>query len=173
MSGPNSSAIPIVVMGVSGSGKTHIGKDIARRWRYVFIEADDLHSARAIEKMASGHPLGDDDRLPWLRRVGERIREEVELGRPNVTACSALKRAYRDLLREYAPDAFFLLLDGPIEVVRPHVETRQHSFMPASLLESQYETLETLESDESGIAVDLSLKPKVIARTLAAALEKS
>jgi gluconokinase len=159
-------------MGVSGSGKSHVAKEVAKEWRYVYIEADDLHSASAIEKMSSGHPLDDDDRLPWLRRVGERMREEKELGRASVTACSALKRAYRDVLREYAPDAFFVLLEGPIEAVRPHVETRRHSFMPASLLETQYEALEPLEPDESGITVDLSSKPKRIAREIATALDK-
>ena len=90
-------------MGVSGSGKTRIAKAISKQWGYVYIEADDLHSAQEIEKMASGRPLDDEDRLPWLRRVGERIREEESIGRRTVTACSALKRAYGDILREYAP----------------------------------------------------------------------
>jgi gluconokinase len=160
-------------MGVSGSGKTTIAKALAKRWSYVFIESDDLHSADAIEKMASGHPLDDEDRLPWLRRVGERIRDEEMLGRRSITACSALKRAYRDLLREYAPDAFFVWLDGPEEVVRARVETRRHSFMAPTLLESQYETLEPLEADESGIGVDLLWSTHDIARAISDALEKS
>lgn len=159
-------------MGVSGSGKTTIALALATQWRYVFIEADDLHSAKEIEKMASGHPLNDDDRLPWLRRVGERIQIEEEQGHCPVTACSALKRAYRDILREYDPNAFFVLLDGSIDEVRERLKTRRHSFMPASLLESQYATLEPLEPDESGLTVDLSLGPERIVREISTALHK-
>ncbi len=157
-------------MGVSGSGKTTVAQELAAAWHYVFIEADDLHSASAIEKMASGHPLNDDDRLPWLQRVGERIRDERERGRLSVTACSALKRAYRDVVRDYAPDAFFVQLDGPIETVRARMEAREH-FMPTSLLESQYNALEPLQADESGVIVDLSLGSGHIVREIMAALE--
>jgi gluconokinase len=159
-------------MGVSGSGKTTIAKELAARRHYVFIEADDLHSSSAIEKMASGHPLDDEDRLPWLRLVGERIRDEEQMGRCTVTACSALKRAYRDVLREFAPDAFFVLLDGPIDVVRRRMNARHHLFMPSSLLESQYATLEPLTPDESGITVDLSVGPVIIEREIDFALDK-
>jgi gluconokinase len=158
-------------MGVSGSGKTTIAKEWAARRRYVFIEADSLHSASEIEKMASGHPLNDGDRLPWLRRVGELIQVEEELGHCTVTACSALKRAYRDVLREYDPDTFFVLLDGSIDLVRERMNTRIHSFMPASLLESQYATLEPLQPDESGITIDVSSGPESIVREIATALD--
>jgi gluconokinase len=171
VSGPPSTDVPIVVMGVSGSGKSRVAKACSKRWGYVYIEADDLHSAEAIAKMASGHPLDDSDRLPWLRRVGELIREEQSIGRRTVTACSALKRAYRDILREYAPDAFFVMLDRPFDVVRARVESRHHSFMPAALLESQYEALEPLEPDESGIRIDLSSTRDVV-RAIGRALEK-
>jgi gluconokinase len=159
-------------MGVSGSGKTTVAKELAIRWHYVFIEADDLHGVKEVEKMASGHPLNDDDRLPWLRRVGERIRDEEETGHRTVAACSALKRAYRDVVRIYAPDAFFVLLKGPIGVVRERVEKRRDSLMPASLLESQYRTLEELEPDESGITVDLSSGRENIEREIAISLDK-
>ncbi len=162
--------VPIVVMGVSGSGKTTIAREMARQWHYVFIEADELHSSIAVEKMASGHPLDDDDRLPWLRRVGERIRDERVLGHRTVTACSALRRLYRDVLRDYAPDVFFAELDGPIDVVRERMEAREH-FMPMSLLESQYATLEPLEPDESGIIVDLSHERDQIVREIVDALK--
>jgi gluconokinase len=167
-----SSDVSVVVMGVSGSGKTTIAMELATWWRCVFIEADDLHSASDIETMASGHPLDDDDRLPWLRRVGERIQAERELGHCTATACSALKRVYRDVVREYDPDTFFVLLDGSIDVVRERMNTRNHLFMPASLLESQYATLEPLQPDESGITVDLSSGPERIVREIAAALDK-
>lgn len=172
MSEPGSSDVAVVVMGVSGSGKTTIARELAARWRDVFIEADDLHSAGEIDKMASGHPLDDDDRLPWLRRVGERIRVEEELGHVPVTACSALKRSYRDILREYDPHAFFVLLNGSIDVVRERLNTRHHSFMPVSLLESQYAALEPLQPDESGVTVDLAWDQVRIVREIAAALDK-
>jgi gluconokinase len=172
VSGPRSSDVAIVVMGVSGSGKTTVAKEVARRWGLVFIEADDLHGAGEIEKMASGHPLDDDDRLPWLRRVGERIREEEQSGHRTVTACSALKRAYRDVLREYEPDAFFVLLDGPIGVARERMRMRHDAFMPVSLLESQYATLEPLQPDESGVTIDLSIGLENIVREIAHALDE-
>jgi gluconokinase len=159
-------------MGVSGSGKTTIASELATRWHDVFIEADDLHSASNIETMASGHSLNDDDRLPWLRRVGQRIHVEEEMGNRTVTACSALKRAYRDILREYDPDLFFVLLSGPMEFVRQRMKTRHDSFMPDSLLESQYATLEPLTPDESGVTVDLSSGREHIVREIATALER-
>lgn len=171
MSKPRSSGVAVVVMGVSGSGKTTIARELAARWHEVFIEADDLHSVEEIDKMASGHPLTDDDRLPWLRRVGARIKVEVDLGHSPVTACSALRRRYRDVLREYDPDVYFVLLSGPIDVVRERLNARQHPFMPTSLLESQYATLEPLQPDEAGITLDLSWDCDQIVRAVAAALE--
>lgn len=172
MSSPPAADVPIIVMGVSGSGKTRVAKALAKRWRSVYIEADDLHSAEEIAKMASGRPLDDEDRLPWLHRVGARIREEESIGRRTVSACSALKRAYRDVLREYAPNAFFVMLDRPLDVVQARVESRHHSFMPASLLKSQYETLEPLEPDESGTRIDLLSTHDVI-RAIESALKNT
>jgi gluconokinase len=141
-------------MGVAGSGKTAAAQVMAKRWGDLFIEADDLHSAANIQKLSSGIPLDDHDRIPWLRAVGERIRSEAFENHGTVTSCSALKRAYRDVLREYAPTAFFVELDAPIDVVRARVASRRHSFMSPSLLESQYATLEHLDSDERGVRVD-------------------
>jgi gluconokinase len=149
-----------------------VAKELAARWSCIFIESDDLHSASEIEKMASGHPLDDEDRLPWLQRVGERIRDEQQRGRCSVTSCSALKRAYRDILREFASDSFFVMLEGPIDVVRARMETRHH-FMPVSLLESQYESLEKLEPDESGISIDLTAELATIVREITTALDES
>jgi gluconokinase len=147
----------VVVMGVSGSGKTTVGRAMAERWGDVFIESDELHTANDIHKMASGVPLDDNDRWPWLRAIGEKLRDEAAAGRRTVTACSALKREYRDLLREYAPAAFFVELDGPLDVVRERVLSRHHEFMSPSLLESQYVTLEPLEVDERGLRIAATL----------------
>jgi gluconokinase len=149
-------------MGVSGSGKTTVGRTMAEQWGDVFIESDELHTASDIHKMASGIALDDNDRWPWLRAVGEKLRDEAAAGRRTVTACSALKREYRDVLREYAATAFFVELDGPLDVVRERVLSRHHEFMPPSLLESQFATLEPLEADERGLRVDVTLRVEEI-----------
>jgi carbohydrate kinase (thermoresistant glucokinase family) len=146
---------PIVVMGVEGSGKSTVGRSLSERLGYEFVDADWLHPVVNIEKMASGEPLTDEDRFPWLRIVGERIKEELTEGRSTVTACSALRRTYRDLLREYAPNLFFVFLDGPIDVVRGRVAARLHEFMPGALLESQFAILEPLAPDEAGVRIDI------------------
>ncbi|MGH3733985.1 MAG: gluconokinase [Acidimicrobiales bacterium] len=161
----------VIVIGVSGSGKSSVGRTLADRWDDQFIEADDLHSAINVQKLASGIPLDDEDRLPWLRTVGERIRDDATANLPTVTACSALKRTYRDVLREYAPAAFFVELDGPFDLVRERVLSRHHEFMSSSLLESQYATLEPLELDEFGLRIDASLDVAEIADVVESALD--
>jgi gluconokinase len=158
----------IIVMGVAGSGKTAVAQVMATRWGDVFIEADDLHSASNVQKLSRGIPLDDHDRIPWLRAVGERIRSEASENHRTVTSCSALKRAYREVLREYAP--FFVELDAPIEVVRERVATRRHSFMSPSLLESQYATLEPLDPEERGVRVDATDTPEGIVDVVERAL---
>jgi gluconokinase len=157
-------------MGVAGSGKTAVAQVMATRWGDVFIEADDLHSASNVQKLSRGIPLDDHDRIPWLRAVGERIRSEASKNHRTVTSCSALKRAYREVLREYAPTAFFVELDAPIEVVRERVATRRHSFMSPSLLESQYATLEPLDPEERGVRVDATDTPEGIVDVVERAL---
>jgi gluconokinase len=147
----------VIVMGVSGSGKTTVGLTMAERWGDEFLEADELHSANNVHKMASGIPLNDDDRWPWLRAIGQQLRDAAAAGHCTVTACSALKRDYRNLLREYVPTAFFVELDGPVDLVAERVLSRHHEYMSASLLHSQYATLEPLEADELGLRVDASL----------------
>lgn len=149
-------------MGVSGSGKSTVGRVMAERWGDEFIEADDFHTASDREKMAGGVPLDDDDRWPWLRAVGEQLREAAAGNRSTVTACSALRRVYRDLLREYTPEAFFVELDGSPRVVAERVLARRHEFMAPSLLESQYAALDPLAFDETGLRVDVTLEVTVI-----------
>jgi gluconokinase len=154
-----SDPLSIAVMGVEGSGKSTIALALSERLNAEFFDADWFHSPAHREKMALGHSLSDEDRLPWLRSVGERLREESDQGRAVVAACSALKRSYRDLLREYVTDLFFVFLDGPLELVRSRIEGRTHDFAPASLLSSQFVTLEPLESDERGVRIAIEQTP--------------
>lgn len=151
--------VPIVVMGISGAGKTTVGKLLARALGREFIDADDLHDAQARAQMARGIPLTDTDRAPWLDRVGQAIaRSSVNHGTvadAPVTACSALKRAYRDRIREYAPSTVFVELTGAAQVILARVQARTHAYMPPELLDSQLETLETLGDDERGIRISV------------------
>lgn len=139
----------IVVMGPSGSGKSTVGRALAERIGARFVDGDDLHPAANVAKMAAGIPLQDDDRMPWLRQVGATLRERDDI----VIACSALKRAYRDVIRSEAPDAFFAELAVPKTELEERMRARTDHFMPASLLESQLQTLEPLADDEHGVRV--------------------
>jgi gluconokinase len=143
---------PIVVMGVSGSGKSTVGAALAQRLRVPFADADDLHPAANVAKMSAGHALDDDDRYPWLERIGEWLAEHSDGG---VMSCSALKRKYRDQLRKHDADVLFLHLTGTPGVIGRRQASRPGHFMPASLLASQFETLEPLTPDEHGIAIDV------------------
>jgi gluconokinase len=143
-------ATPIVVMGVSGSGKSTVGAALAQRLRVPFADADDFHPPANIAKMTAGHPLDDDDRRPWLDSIGEWLASHGEGG---VMSCSALKRSYRDQLRLHCPVIDFLHLEGSLETIGRRQASRPGHFMPAALLASQFETLEPLESDEHGVAI--------------------
>jgi gluconokinase len=142
-------------MGVTGSGKSTVGGALAARLGVPFADADDFHSPANIAKMSAGIPLDDADRLPWLRSIGDWLHEHVRTGA--VVGCSALRRVYRDLLRETAPTVRFLHLDGDVEVIRRRVSERPGHFMPESLVASQFATLEPLGPDEPGLVADLSL----------------
>jgi carbohydrate kinase (thermoresistant glucokinase family) len=146
----------IVVLGVSGSGKSTFGRSLAQRLTYDFCDADDLHSPANIQKMRTGHPLTDEDRVPWLNAVGQRMRETLAQSRGIVVACSALRKSYRDIIREYEPATFFVFLDGTQEIIMSRVVARRGSFMPPSLLSSQFATLEPLATDEVGIRIDVA-----------------
>ena len=145
-------ASPIVVMGVSGSGKSTVGAALAQRLRVPFADADDFHPPANIAKMSAGHALDDDDRYPWLEAIGEWLAEHSAGG---VMSCSALKRKYRDQLRRHCPDVEFVHLVGTPEVIGKRQASRPGHFMPASLLASQFTTLEPLEADEYGTAIDV------------------
>ncbi|OBK14641.1 gluconokinase [Mycobacterium asiaticum] len=140
-------------MGVSGSGKSTVGAALARRLRVPFEDADHLHPQANVDKMAAGEPLTDNDRGPWLDQVGRWLVDHRDGG---VMSCSALKRAYRDQLREHCGSTQFLHLHGPPELIERRMAARRGHFMPASLVRSQFDTLEPLDADEQGVVVDLS-----------------
>lgn len=149
----------LVVMGVSGSGKTTLAKVLAERLAWPFAEADDLHPQANIDKMAAGTPLTDEDRWPWLRAVRDWMSEQAAAGHSAVVTCSALRRVYRDVLRQADGGALFVHLTGDPELVRERMTHRQGHFMPPELLRSQYDTLEPLGADEQGMTVRLEATP--------------
>ena len=145
----------IVVMGVTASGKTTVGRAMAERLGFDFCDADELHPEANVAKMARGEPLDDEDRAPWLDRVGERLAGTEGI----VVACSALRRAYRERVLTHAPNAVFVVLHGDRRLLTERMGGRKDHFMPTSLLDSQLETLEMPEGDEP--AVTVGVQPSV------------
>jgi gluconokinase len=143
----------IVVMGVSGSGKTSVAVELARRLGWDYVEGDDLHPAANVAKMAGGHPLDDEDRWPWLRRIAEVIGEHEAAGTGLIVTCSALKQSYRDRLRDGHPSVWFAHVDAPQAVIAERLQRRTGHYMPPSLLGSQLATLEPLTEEEPGRVV--------------------
>lgn len=156
----------IVVMGVSGNGKSTLGGRLEERLGWPFAEGDEFHPKANVEKMQSGTPLTDDDRWPWLRELRDWIAEHDRAGQSTLMACSALKRPYRDVLREGAEGVYFIHLVADKALLLERMEGRDH-FMPSSLLDSQLDTLEPLGDDERGVAVGIDGTPE---QTLQAAL---
>ena len=163
-------AIQVVVMGVSGSGKSTIGALLAHSLGIPFIDSDGLHPQANIVKMAGGVPLTDDDRWPWLALVGQALTEAGAEGTGLVIACSALKRAYREAIVEAAPDVQFVHLAGTLDVLANRLEGRSEHFMPPALLRSQLAILEELQKDEPGFAVDIDQPVANVVRDSAARL---
>ncbi len=155
----------VVVMGVSGCGKSTVGELLAATLGVDFAEGDDLHPAANIAKMASGAPLTDADRAPWLDRVAAWLDERVPRG--GVIACSALKRAYRDRLRANAPALFVVHLTADRAQLRRRLSSRRGHFMPPTLLDSQLATLEPLAADEYGRTLDATAAPELLVRSVA------
>lgn len=143
----------LVVMGVSGCGKTTIGEELAARLGWAFQEGDDFHPQSNVEKMRQGIPLDDADRAPWLAAIAAWAASEIAASRSAVVTCSALKRSYRDTLRQAGAALVFVYLHVPREELARRVTARHHEFMPASLLDSQLTTLEEPTADEPQVLV--------------------
>src|SRR5882672_787169 len=155
-------------MGVAASGKSLIGAALARAVGVEFVEGDQFHSAENIERMSRGIPLTDDDRAQWLRSLAARIREAKEAGAGLVISCSALKRSYRDILRAGASDLRLVFLKGDRVVIAARLAGRRGHFMPPSLLESQFATLEEPSPDENAWVCDIRKSPQELVAALVA-----
>lgn len=169
--GHPSSATHVVVMGVSGSGTSTIAVGPARRLRWEFGEGDAVHPAANAEKMATGTPLTDADRRPWLQRLPGWVADHDASGTSSVLACSALRRAHRDELRSGAARVRLVHLTGPEEVLAERMGDRDGHFMPGSLLHSQLATLEALQPDEDGLVLDVRGDPVELVDTVVRRLE--
>lgn len=160
----------IVVMGVSGSGKTTVGSALAERLGWRFADADAFHPPGNVAKMRSGAPLTDDDRWPWLERLNALVRHSIAKNEPLVLACSALKEAYRARLRTGAPQLSFVHLRGSRQAIEARLRARQHEYMPASLLASQFATL---ESPADAFDLDIVEPPEQLVERVVAALQRA
>ena len=161
----------MIVMGVSGCGKSTIGALLARRLRWEFEDADWLHPASNVDKMHDGIPLTDDDRRPWLDAVAAWIDKTRRSGEHAVVACSALKRRYRDILIGARADVRLVYLKGEETLIARRIATRHEHFMPPTLLHSQFEALEEPGSDENPIVVSIEPRPREITEQIISALK--
>lgn len=161
----------VVVMGVSASGKTTIAAMLAGALRWQFLEGDDLHPRANVEKMRGGTPLTDADRLPWLKRIAAEIDGWRSRGESGVLACSALKRAYRDIIIGDREDVTLVYLRGTRDLIHRRMAARHDHFMPAALLDSQFATLEEPGPDENPVVVDIGRRPPEIVAEIVRQLE--
>lgn len=160
--GPRAGPLVLVVMGVAGCGKSTVGALLAGRLGWPFEEGDALHPQSNIDKMRAGHPLTDEDRLPWLERVAAWIDARLDAGEDGVITCSALKRSYRDLLNRRGEGVVFVHLVGDQETILRGLIARGGHFMPPSLLDSQFEDLEEPGPDEPAIRVEVGPRPEEV-----------
>ena len=162
----------VVVMGVSGCGKSTVGRLIARQLKCEFLEGDELHPPRNVERMASGIALTDNDRRDWLLAIAEQIADASAAQHGLIVACSALKRGYRDVLRAASPELAFVHAHAEPALLEARMKARKDHYMPASLLASQLQTLETPGADEHCVSLDAALAPEQIAEQAVAWLAK-
>jgi carbohydrate kinase (thermoresistant glucokinase family) len=158
----------VVVMGVSGCGKSTVGKLLARQLKAEFLEGDDLHPPRNIERMAAGIPLTDNDRRDWLLEIAQQLADARAGHHGLVVSCSALKRSYRDMLRTAASQLAFVHLHASRELLEARLTARPGHFMPSSLLDSQLQTLEPPRADERALLLDATLPATELAAQAAA-----
>ena len=156
----------LVVMGVSGSGKTTIAKGLAAAKGWSVLEGDAFHPPANVAKMAAGTPLTDADRWPWLRAIAAAIDADRARGESAVVACSALRRAYRDILIGDRPDVRLVYLKGSLTLIGERMRARHGHFMPPALLDSQFQTLEEPGADENPITVEISGTPDEVIRAI-------
>ncbi|GAB3795924.1 gluconokinase [Micromonospora zhanjiangensis] len=159
MTGERAVTRHVVVMGVAGAGKTTVARGIAEVTGLRFAEADAFHSAANVAQMRAGIPLDDAQRWPWLRTLAGWMGDRHAEGVSTIVTCSALKRSYRDVLRQGPAEVEFLHLDGTAELIRERLDRRVGHYMPASLLDSQRAILEPLEPDESGVVLEVAAAP--------------
>ncbi|HJV97711.1 MAG TPA: gluconokinase [Arthrobacter sp.] len=162
---------PLVVMGVSGCGKSTVGSLLGERLGVPFFDGDDFHPPANKAKMAGGTPLDDNDRAPWLAEIGAALATPAPGAGSRIIACSALKRRYRDVLRSFAPDLVFIHLSGEAATISGRLSGREHEYMPSSLLASQLATLEPLGPDEAHIVADILDDPASLVDGLVRQLE--
>lgn len=164
-------AIALVVMGVSGSGKSTIAECLAARLGWRYVDGDLFHPPANVAKMSAGHPLTDDDRWPWLRAIATEIDRLSAAGTPAVVACSALKRAYRDILVHGRDDVRIVFLDGSKDLIAGRLAARRGHFMPPGLLDSQFRTLEPPQPDERPITISIDASVEGIVNDIVRQLE--
>lgn len=152
----------VVVMGVAGSGKTTIGEKLAERLGWTYEDADKFHPAANVEKMSAGHPLTDQDRWPWLQAIADKIDRVCKQQGQLVIGCSALKRAYRDVLVHGRDDVRIVYLDGSQELIARRLKARKGHFMPPALLDSQFSTLQPPGPDEHPVTVSIDAPVEAI-----------
>lgn len=155
--------VHLVIMGVSGSGKTTMARLLEARLGWPYAEADEFHPQANIDKMTAGTPLTDEDRWPWLEAMRAWLTEQARAGRSTIVTCSALRLAYRDVLREAEGRVRFVHLTAAPEVIAPRLGTRAGHFMPPTLLPSQFATLEPLVEGEDGVVVVVDVPPDEVA----------
>jgi gluconokinase len=161
----------LVLMGVSGSGKSTTGAALAKALGWPFRDADSFHPPANIAKMSQGLPLDDEDRSPWLAAIAGWIDERCELGEPGIVSCSALKRAYRQRIVGERRGVRLVYLRGSKALIGRRLEARKHHFMPASLLDSQFTVLEEPRADEHAIVVSVAMSPRRVVEAILAALQ--